>query len=163
MGGAGVADGWSGGGSGGGSGNGGASSSRSDADAAETSDAPMAVAVPIPEAIEPTLTLSANTRRLLEARLSRRLLEAEAQRLDEALGEALSVLQAGGAEARQQLLTSLDMATALLEPGAAMLWACVTETATTEASASSVAAFTAALEGAASTVAGALFASAFGV
>ena len=62
-----------------------------------------------------------------------------------------------------ETVRSVDMATALLNPGASMLWACVTETATTEGSASSVAAFTAALEGAASTVAGALFASAFGV
>ena len=124
-------------------------------------DMPVAEAVVVPDAIDPTLTLSANARRLLEARLSRRLEASEAQRLDEALAEALSVLQAGGDDARQQLLAT-EMATAMLNPGAAMLWACVTETAT-EGGVSSSAAYATALVAAASTIAGALFASAFGV
>ena len=123
---------------------------------------PTADAVTIPDAIEPMLTLSANTRRVVEARLARRLVAAEAQRLDEALGEALSVLQAGGDDARQQLLTTTTMATALLDPGASMLWACVTETAT-EGGVASAAAFATALTAAASTIAGALFASTFGM
>ena len=55
-----------------------------------------------------------------------------------------------------------DMATALLDPGASMLWACVTETAT-QGSVSSAATFGTALIAAASTMAGAFFASAFGV
>ena len=123
---------------------------------------PTAVAVPIPDAIEPTLTLSANARRLVEARLSRRLVDLEAQRLEEALAEALSVLQVGGDDARRRLLSTTEMATALLDPGASMLWACVTETAT-QGSVSSAATFGTALVATASTMAGALFASAFGV
>ena len=130
---------------------------------AETSGGmPTAEAVPIPDAVEPMRTLSANARMLLEARLSRRLGDAEAQRLDAALGEALSVLQAGGDDARQQLLASTTMATALLNPGAAMLWACVIETVT-EGDASSAAAFATSVVAAASSIAGALFASAFGM
>ena len=85
----------------------------------------------------------------------------EAQRLDEALGEALSVLQAGGNDARQQLL-AMDMATAMLNPGASMLWACVTEAAF-EGDVSSADVFGTTLVTAASTIAGAQFASAIGI
>lgn len=161
----------------GGGGGGGASSSRSSRSSpplpplplplpsgsdAGGDDNPTVAAVPIPDAIEPMLTLSANARRLLEARLMRPLVDSEALRLEEALGEALSVLQAGGADARQQLLSSTDLATALLNPGASMLWACVTEAAT-EGDASSAVAFGTTLVAAASTIAGALFASTFGM
>ena len=122
----------------------------------------MAVAaVLIPDQIEPTLSLSVNVRRLLEARLSQRIAVSEAQRLDEALGEALSVLQAGGNDARRRLLTT-DMATAMLSPGASMLWACVTDAAF-EGDVSSVEAFGTTLVTAASTIAGAQFASAIGM
>ena len=72
------------------------------------------------------------------------------------------MLQAGGSDARQQLLAA-DTATALLNPGAAMLWACIAETANEGRAVSSVAAFGSAVVATASTIAGALFASAFGV
>ena len=52
------------------------------------------------------------------------------------------------------------MAVALLQPAAAQLWACVTEAA--DSSVPSAAAFGQAVVAGASTIAGALFASAFG-
>ena len=63
---------------------------------------------------------------------------------------------------RYWCMLASDVATAMLNPGAAMLWACVTETAT-EGDVSSAAAFGTALVAAASTVSGALFASALGI
>ena len=146
--------------SGGGSGSSGTPSSRSTPP--PLPELPTVVdAVPILAAIQPTLSLSTNARLLLETRLTRLLSVTERQRLDEALTEALSLLQAGGAEARRQLL-SASMATALLNPGVAMTWAAVVETIN-DGDASSATAFGSALVATASTVAGALFASAFGV
>ena len=144
---------------GGGDGGSGASSSRSTPP--PQPELPAAEAVPIRDAIQPTLTLSDNARTLLEARLGRRLSASEGQRVEEALAEALSVLQAGGAEARRRLL-STSMATAMLNPGVAMTWGCVVETIS-DGDASSIGAFSSALVATASTIAGALFASAFGV
>ena len=97
---------------------------------------------------------------LLQARLSRRLSAAEVQQLDEALATALSVLQSGDRAAQQRLLAT-DMATALLTPAAAQLWAVIVEVAV-EGSVSDAAMFGAAVVSGASTIAGVLFASAFG-
>ena len=72
----------------------------------------------------------------------------------------MSVLQAGGETVRQRILAA-DMATAVYSPGAAQLWACAIEAAESEIS--SVAAYCAAVTDAASTIAGALFASALGI
>ena len=121
---------------------------------------PTAVAVPIPDAIEPTLSLTQNARRVLEARLSQRLSDAEARRVDEALAEAISVLQAGNADAQRRLLTTESMAAALLQPSVAMLWASIAESA--EHGGTSVAAFCAAVTNTTATIAGALFAASFG-
>ena len=82
------------------------------------------------------------------------------QRLNEALATALSVLQSGD-EAAQRRLLATDMATALLTPAAAQLWAVVVEAAV-EGDVPNAAAFGAAVEAGASTIAGVLFASAFG-
>jgi hypothetical protein len=68
------------------------------------------------DAIEPTLTLSANARRLLASRLSLPPSASEVQRLDEALAEALSVLQAGRDGARQQLLTADSAPSCVAQP-----------------------------------------------
>ena len=103
---------------------------------------------------------SANAQMLLQARLSRRLSAAEVQQLDEALATALSVLQSGDRAAQQRLLAT-DMATALLTPAAAQLWAVIVEVAV-EGSVSDAAMFGAAVVSGASTIAGVLFASAFG-
>ena len=51
---------------------------------------------------------------------------AEVTTVAESLEEALSVLQASGAEARCQLLDT-SLIVALASPSAAQLWACVTE------------------------------------
>ena len=68
--------------------------------------------------------------------------------------------RAGGDDGRRQLLAA-DLASALLNPGASMLWACVTEAV--EGDVSSAVAFGTTLVAKASTIAGALFASAFGI
>ena len=145
---------------GGGSGSSGASSSRSTPP--PLPELPTVVdAVPIITAINTALTLSANARAVMEARLGRLLSASDRQRLEEALAEALSVLQAGGEDARRKLLAE-PMAAVLLTPGAAMVWACVVETVT-EADASSVSTLLSQLVATASSIAGTLFASAFGV
>ena len=82
----------------------------------------------------------------------------EADALDEALVTALSLLQAGTSEEQRGLL-AVPMATALLRPSLSMLWACVIEQA--EAGAQNVTAFGEANIKFASSIAGALFASAF--
>ena len=117
---------------------------------------PMAVAVPVPSEIDASATLGHNAKRLLEARLSRLLSPAEGARVDEALTEALSVLQAGGDGEIRRLL-AVPIGGALLHPGAAQLWACAVDAAEV---ASSVAMFYSTVNNTASTIAGALFASA---
>ena len=117
----------------------------------------MAVAVPVPAEIDANATLGRNAHeRLLRARLSRLLSPAEDARVDEALAEALSVLQAGGDGEIRRLL-AVPIGGALLHPGAAQLWACAVDAAEV---ASSVAIFCSTVNNTASTIAGALFASA---
>ena len=74
----------------------------------------------------------------------------------EGLDEGLSVLQAGGADARSTLLTS-NVLIALTTPAGAQLWVCIAEAA--EGQPSSVEAMANAIERCCSTMAGALFAS----
>ena len=119
----------------------------------------MVAAVELPTAIQPTRSLSDNVRLLLQGRLARELDAAETARLQEALREALSVLQAGNDASLQRILAA-DLATALYSPGAAQLWACAVEAAESETG--SVAAYCAEVTNAAGTIAGALFASALG-
>ena len=143
-------------GSGGGSrGSGGGSSLASDR-STPPPELPMAVAVPVPSEIDASATLGHNVKRLLEARLSRLLSPAEGARVDEALTEALSVLQAGGDGEIRRLL-AVPIGGALLHPGAAQLWVCAVDAAEV---ASSVAMFYSTVNNTASTIAGALFASA---
>ena len=77
--------------------------------------------------------------------------------LDDALAEAMSVLQAGGDDARKQALAT-SMAQALLSPAAAQVWASAVEAA--DAPIASPSAFFRALLGSVSAIAGVLFASA---
>jgi len=164
----------SGGGGGGSSGGGGGSSggaggssasarsARSSSPPSAAGDAPPALPpLPAPPfAIDPTTPLAANAHRLVEARLGRRLSAAELIAVDSALNEGLSLLQAGDAAARQQLLATPVLA-ALAVPSAAQLWASLLEVA--EGSVLSAQAVTSALIDACSAVAGTLFAAALGV
>ena len=121
----------------------------------------VVAAVPVVlEAVDHGASTSANARRLLEGRIGRRLSASEAARLDDALLEALSVLQTGGADARHRL-GAQPMGGALVMPGVAQLWASTVEAA--EGEVESVAAFAQAIVDHASAVAGVLFASAFGI
>ena len=120
----------------------------------------VVAAVPVLEAVDPGASMSANARRLLEGRTGRRVSASEASQLDEALLEALSVLQTGGADTRQQL-SAQPMGGALVVPGMAQLWASAVEAA--EGEVASVAAFAQAIVDHASAVAGVLFASSFGL
>ena len=142
-----------------GSGSGGGSSSSAGG-ASPPAMMPTAAAVEIPEAIDARLTLRQHVRWLLESRLSRHLVAEESAQLDKVLAEALSLFQAGGDAAQQQLLTT-DMASALLIPGVAHLWGCVVEAA--EGDVRTVDSFADTLHDTTSAVAGALFASAFGL
>ena len=85
----------------------------------------------------------------------------ESAALRQALDEGLSVLQAGGSDARQQLLAA-DATVALASPGAAQLWACCLE-ACEEGEVASVEALATAITSGCAAVAGLLFANAFGV
>ena len=86
--------------------------------------------------------------RELAVRVAAPLVRAVANRVD--------VLQAGGADARSTLLTS-NVLLALANPAGAHLWACITEAA--EGQPTSVQSMATAIERAASTMAGLLFAS----
>ena len=70
--------------------------------------------------------MTANARRVLEARLSRTLQQAEGDGLDAVIAEALAISNAD-ATIRQQLL-AMPMAALLLTRTGAMLWACVVGT-----------------------------------
>ena len=119
---------------------------------------PTTVAVQIPDAIDPSRTLSSHVRWLVEARLLRLLTASESEALELALADALSLLQAGGDGYRQQLLNA-TMGVALLNAGAAALWACCVEALEQLDSGRSVAAFATSLLDTASNMAGAMFAS----
>ena len=80
--------------------------------------------------------------------------------VDGALNEGLSLLQAGDAASRRQLLATPILA-ALTTPSAAQLWASLLEVA--EGNLLSASAVATALIDACSAVAGTLFASAFGI
>ena len=110
--------------------------------------------------LDPALSLGANLERLVATRLRRGLEEEERTALRDALDEGLSVLQAGGAEVRQQLLTA-QSTVALASPGAAQLWACCLEAS--EGEVASVASLSAAISAACSAIAGVLFAASLGV
>ena len=81
---------------------------------------------PPPLAIDPLQSLGANLRRVIERRLNHQLSPSEAATVANALGEGLSVLQAGGEAARQQLLGT-NVLVALTSQGGAWLWASTLE------------------------------------
>jgi len=121
---------------------------------------PLPVAVSSSFAIDPVASLATNVQRLIEARLRRALAPAESASIDSALDEGLSVLQAGGADARRRLLNT-PMLAALMVPSAAQMWASTLETA--EGEAQSATAMASALINACSAAAATLFASAIGL
>ena len=140
---------------------GGSSSAASARSTPPPPELPLAVAVEIPSAVDVTVSLTINVRRLLEGRLARLLTVQETAQLEDAMAEALSVLQAGGDETRRQVLAA-SMAEALMSPGAAQVWASAVEAA--DASVASPSAFFRALLSSTGAIAGVLFASAaFGV
>ena len=147
---------------------GGGSSSASGRSTPPAPPLPMPPAPPLPSplpaqqafAIDASRSLVANAARLIEARLQRPLAQSEGDELERALEEGLSVLQAGGAEARRSLLRS-SVLVALTRPPAAQLWAAVLEAS--ERDVPSLAALTAAIVDACSNLAAMLFASALGL
>ncbi len=150
---------------GGGSSSGGASSSASARSSPPPSVEgpslpPLPAAAPPPFAIDSAASLAVNVRRLIEVRLRRALGQTESASIDNAVDESLSVLQAGGADARRQLLNT-PMLAALTVPSAAQLWASTLEAA--EGEAQSATAMANALINACSAAASTLFASAIGL
>ena len=98
---------------GGGSSSGGASSSSNGGPSPPSEELiPVAAAVELPSEVDVRFTLGTNARSLLEARLARALLPAEAGRLDELLLEALTILESNGA--RRAQMVSLPMGNCLL-------------------------------------------------
>jgi len=138
----------------------------SSATASTRSESPMAPVAPIavaaaPMTIDPSLSLAANVRRLVAASLRRQLLPAEIAAVDDALDIASGVLQEGDATTRHALLRS-NMLTALINPGAAYLWASCVERSE-GGGVESVDAFATDVIASCSDVASVLFASAMGM
>ena len=118
---------------------------------------------PPPAESAPTLDVSisllSNARRLVQARLGRPMTQPEIEALEAGLVEALSVLRVGTDEAHRTTLQSITL-TVLSTPAGAQLWACLLEEA--ERTIQSVAAFVAAVVGAASAIASAQLTAALG-
>jgi hypothetical protein len=113
-----------------------------------------------PFIVDAGVSLSANLDILVAKRLNRALQAGERAALRQALDEGLSVLQAGGSDARQQLLAA-SATVALASPGAAQLWACCLEAC--EGEVASVEALATAITAGCAAVAGLLLANAIGV
>jgi len=111
-----------------------------------------------PFVIVPSMSLAANFLRLAQRQLT--LSPADRDALTAAMKEGLSVLQAGGAEARRQLLET-PILRALATASAAQLWACCLET--TERDVSSVAALARELVDCCSSVSAVMFTMAIGI
>lgn len=114
----------------------------------------LQVPAPLPFVIDAAQTLAANVVRLVAVRLARPLLQSEIATIDSSLDEGLSVLQAGGAATRQQLLNS-NVLIALANPGAAQVWSCWLEAV--DSGVMSVDALATAAEGGVQSVAAVLF------
>ena len=131
---------------------------------------PQAPPVPSsPFAIDATLSLAGNARRVVQARLGRPMTTAEGGALDAGLMEALSLLLPGGEAVRRGWLDSNVLA-ALSTQATAQLWACVLDASGNDRSDGSdgsgyygVDTFVTALTDAASAIAGIQLASAFGL
>ena len=145
-------------------GGGGASSSGSGAPSSSSSAAstppPLLPPPPAPRfAIATTLSLHANLHRLVEHRLRRPLTAPEGAAITAALDEGLSMLQSGGAAARQQLLAT-NVLLALASQGASWLWSAALESIEEQGQSPSVATVAAAIMESCNGVAAMLFASA---
>ena len=114
----------------------------------------LQVPAPMPFVIDAAQTLAANVGRLVAVRLARPLLQSEIATISSSLDEGLSVLQAGGAAMRQQLLNS-NVLTALANPAAAQVWSCWLEAV--DSGVMSVDALATAAEGGVQSVAAVLF------
>ena len=134
---------------------------------------PQAPPVPPPPfAIDATLSLAGNARRVVQARLGRPMTTAEGGALDAGLMVALSLLLPGGEAVRRGWLDSNVLA-ALSTQATAQLWACVLDASGNDRSDGSdgsdgsgyhgVDTFVTALTDAASAIAGIQLASAFGL
>ena len=127
---------------------------------------------PPPFAIDATLSLAGNARRVVQARLGRPMTTAEGGALDAGLMEALSLLLPGGEAVRRGWLDSNVLA-ALSTQATAQLWACVLDASGNDRSDGSdgsdgsgyygVDTVVTALTDAASAIAGMQLASAFGL
>ena len=124
---------------------------------------------PPPFAIDATLSLAGNARRVVQARLGRPMTTAEGGALDAGLMEALSLLLPGGEAVRRGWLDS-NVLVALSTQATAQLWACVLDASGNDRSDGSdgsgyygVDTFVTALTDAASAIAGMQLASAFGL
>ena len=109
--------------------------------------------------LDVSISLLSNARRLVQARLGRPMTQPEIEALEAGLVEALGVLQVGTDEAHRTTLQSITL-TVLSTPAGAQLWACLLEEA--ERTIQSVAAFVAAVVGAASAIASAQLTAALG-
>ena len=115
---------------------GGASSSSSSSSSSRRTTPPPLPQPPLPPppphqaqaafAIDPTQSLSTNLTRLVASRARRQLNAPEVGTLTAAFDDGLSVFQAGGAAARQQLLAA-NVLTALTNQSGTWLWAATVE------------------------------------
>ena len=119
---------------------------------------PQVVPVPpVPFVLDLVSTsLATNIHRLVAASLHQPLNASDIATINAALEDSLSVLQAGDAAERRAILET-TMATAIVNTGAAMLWACVTDAVTDSGQMESASSFGLDLIERASTVASALF------
>ena len=112
---------------------------------------------PVPFVLDLVSTsLATNIHRLVAASLHQPLNASDIATINAALEDSLSVLQAGDAAERRAILET-TMATAIVNTGAAMLWACVTDAVTDSGQMESASSFGLDLIERASTVASALF------
>ena len=147
-----------------GSGGGGSSSNAAASTASTSSVSPQPVPIPVlaaePFALNSALSLRDNVMRLLQSSMHRSLDQTETDTLDGHLLQALSVLQAGGEQARRDLL-STGVLQALSSTGGAYLWAAALEAS--ENGLQSVDEYGEAVVSTTSEVSTALFATALGV
>ena len=141
----------------------GASSSGASGRSTPPPPQPAPVELPVvlatPFAVDASASLGTNVQRLISSSLNRQLDATEAAAIDAAIEEALSLLQAGGADQRRALVAT-NVLVALTSAPAAQLWACAVDAS--ENAATSVDAFATAMIDGCSAVAAVLFTTALG-
>ena len=141
----------------------GASSSSASGRSTPPPPQPAPVELPVvlatPFAVDASASLGTNVQRLVSSSLNRPLDATEAAAIDAAIEEALSLLQAGGADQRRALVAT-NVLVALTSAPAAQLWACAVDAA--ENAATSFDAFATAMIDGCSAVAAVLFTTALG-